>query len=100
MAVLRDLDEKFYNIVDSMKHNSRSYAAIMKQRRTSASVNGGPVVIGADQNARGALVGYRKDYANAVEQADRKVKVAQRMLEQVCLTLHETVMLFTLAYAS
>ncbi|TPX62491.1 hypothetical protein SpCBS45565_g06980 [Spizellomyces sp. 'palustris'] len=81
MTVLRDLDERFHNIVESMRHNSRSYAAIMKQRRSSAT-NGGPVVIGADKDARGALIGYRRDYQAAMEQAERKLETSQTVLDQ------------------
>ncbi|KAI8820965.1 uncharacterized protein EV422DRAFT_528576 [Fimicolochytrium jonesii] len=82
MSVLRDLDVKFHSMVESMRHNSRSYSAIMKQRRTAGSAEGAPVIIGADKDARGALVGYRQDYKMAVEQADRKLEASQRVLDQ------------------
>ncbi|KAI8912959.1 hypothetical protein DFJ77DRAFT_466116 [Powellomyces hirtus] len=82
MSVLRDLDKKFHSIVESMRHNSRSYSAIMKQRRTAGTAEGGPLVIGADRDARGALIGYRNDYQMAVEQSNRKLDASQKVLDQ------------------
>ncbi|KAI9006129.1 hypothetical protein BC832DRAFT_592220 [Gaertneriomyces semiglobifer] len=79
MSVLRDLDTQLQNIVESMRHNARSYAAIMKERRTAA---GTPVVVGTDMAARGALIGYRRDYKAAMEAATRKVEESKRIAEQ------------------
>ncbi|KAI9103241.1 hypothetical protein DFS34DRAFT_646629 [Phlyctochytrium arcticum] len=82
MSVIRSLDEEFHSVVESMRHNARSYAAIMKMRRSAVGLGGGPVIIGADRDARGALTGYRSDYREAVHKAEQKVETSQRVLEQ------------------
>ncbi|TPX63219.1 hypothetical protein SpCBS45565_g06790 [Spizellomyces sp. 'palustris'] len=82
MSVLRSLDEQFHAVVESMRHNARSYAAIMKMRRSATATGGGPVIIGADKDARGALMGYRSDYRDALEKAEQKVDTSQRVLDQ------------------
>ncbi|KAI8918354.1 hypothetical protein DFJ77DRAFT_438697 [Powellomyces hirtus] len=79
MTLLRSLDESFHSSIESMRHNSRSYAAIMKMRKTPTT--SGAVIIGAEDDARGALMGYRSDYRDAIRHAEMKVETSQRVLE-------------------
>ncbi|KAJ3269019.1 hypothetical protein HK104_005203, partial [Borealophlyctis nickersoniae] len=71
LTSLRDLDDRFHTLCESMRSHAKSYAASYARSQTEDA-----------PTTRSVLGDYRREYVEVLKQADRKVAMSQGMLDQ------------------